>query len=109
MVFPITLTDEAADKAYDLLVREGREDLRLRVSVQAGGCAGLIYNLFFDSRFLDGDLIEDFGQVEAIVDSMSAPYLQGSVVDYQDTLEKSGFSLDNPNSSGSCACGDSFQ
>lgn len=108
MTFPVTLTQEASDKAYNLLVKEGREDLRLRVAVQPGGCSGLIYQLFFDERYLDGDEVEDFGELQVIVDNMSAPYLEGSIVDYKDSIEKQGFEINNPNAEGSCACGDSF-
>jgi len=108
MSFPVTLTATAIEKASDLLRRENREDLRLRVAVQPGGCSGLIYQLYFDDRMLDGDLIEDFGDIEVIVDKMSEPYLSGSIVSFEDTLAKQGFSIDNPNAAGSCACGDSF-
>jgi iron-sulfur cluster assembly accessory protein len=102
------LTDAAAIKAKALLDQEGREDLALRVAVQPGGCAGLRYNLFFDDRTLDGDLTTDFSGVALTVDRMSAPYIQGAVIDFVDTIEKQGFTIDNPNASGSCACGDSF-
>jgi iron-sulfur cluster assembly accessory protein len=104
----INLTPEATKKASSLLSQAGREDLRLRVAVQPGGCSGLIYQLFFDERDLDGDIIEDFEGVEVVVDKMSAPYLEGSVVSFEDTIEKQGFSINNPNAQGSCACGDSF-
>lgn len=104
----VYLTEAARDKTYELLEREGRLDLRLRVQVQPGGCSGLIYSLHFDERVLDGDAIMDFDGVEVIVDKMSAPYLQGSTVGFEDTIEKQGFTIDNPNAAGSCACGDSF-
>jgi len=104
----VTLTDAAAAKAKSLLDQEGRDDLALRVAVQPGGCAGLRYNLFFDDRSLDGDLTGDFGGVTLTVDRMSAPYVQGAIIDFVDTIEKQGFTIDNPNASGSCACGDSF-
>ena len=74
------LTEAAAIKAKSLLDQEGRDDLALRIAVQPGGCAGLRYNLFFDDRTLD----------------------------FVDTIEKQGFTIDNPNATGSCACGDSF-
>jgi iron-sulfur cluster assembly accessory protein len=106
--FPITLTDAATTKAHDLLVRGGREDMHLRVAVQPGGCSGLIYQIFFDERTLDGDYIETFGELEVAVDKMSGPYLEGAVIDYSDTLDKQGFQIENPNAQGSCACGDSF-
>lgn len=104
----VELTDVAAEKVRTLLAQEGRTDLRLRVAVQPGGCSGLIYQLYFDERELEGDAIRDFDGVEVIVDRMSVPYLDGSKIDFEDTIEKQGFSIDNPNAQGSCACGDSF-
>ena len=104
----VTLTDAAAAKAKALLDQEGRDDLTLRIAVQPGGCAGLRYNLFFDDRVLDGDLAVEFSGVTLTVDRMSAPYVQGATIDFVDTIEKQGFTIDNPNATGSCACGDSF-
>jgi iron-sulfur cluster assembly accessory protein len=104
----VTLTDVAATKVKSLLEQEGRDDLRLRVGVQPGGCSGLIYQLYFDERTLDGDLVRDFGGVEVVVDRMSAPYLEAATIDFADTIEKQGFTIDNPNAGSSCACGDSF-
>ena len=104
----VKLTDGAAEKVRALLSREGREDLRLRVAVQPGGCSGLIYQLFFDERYLDNDTVVNFDGVEVIVDKMSVPYLDGATIDFEDTIEKQGFTIDNPNAQGSCACGDSF-
>lgn len=104
----VTMTDAAATKAKGLLDQEGRDDLALRIAVQPGGCAGLRYNLFFDDRSLDGDLTADFGGVTLTVDRMSAPYVQGATIDFVDSIEKQGFTIDNPNATGSCACGDSF-
>jgi iron-sulfur cluster assembly accessory protein len=104
----VTLTDAAAAKVKSLLDQEGRDDLRLRVAVQPGGCSGLIYQLYFDERYLDGDQTEEFDGVEVIVDDMSIPYLDGASIDFKDTISEQGFTIDNPNASGSCACGDSF-
>ncbi len=104
----VLLTDTAADKVRRLLDQEGRDDLRLRVAVQPGGCSGLIYQLYFDERLLEGDVVRDFDGVEVVVDRMSVPYLDGSTVDFEDTIQKQGFTMDNPNAGGSCACGDSF-
>ncbi|QPZ39884.1 iron-sulfur cluster insertion protein ErpA [Paramicrobacterium chengjingii] len=104
----VELTDTASSKVKSLLEQEGRDDLRLRVAVQPGGCSGLIYQLYFDERQLDGDETVDFGGVEVIVDKMSVPYLDGAVIDFEDTIQKQGFTIDNPNAEGSCACGDSF-
>jgi iron-sulfur cluster assembly accessory protein len=104
----VSLSDTAADKVRSLLEQEGRDDLRLRVAVQPGGCSGLIYQLYFDERLLDGDVTRDFDGVEVVVDKMSVPYLDGASIDFEDTIQKQGFTIDNPNASGSCACGDSF-
>ena len=104
----VTITDGAALKVRNLLEQEGRDDLRLRVAVQPGGCSGLIYQLFFDERLMEDDLVVDFSGVEVVVDKMSSPYIEGATVDFEDTIQKQGFTIDNPNASGSCACGDSF-
>ena len=104
----VLLTDAAAAKAKGLLDQEGRDDLALRIAVQPGGCAGLRYQLFFDDRSLDGDVITEFGGVKLAIDRMSAPYVQGATIDFVDSIEKQGFTIDNPNATGSCACGDSF-
>ena len=104
----VVLTDFAADKVKTLLTQEGRDDLALRIAVQPGGCSGLRYQLFFDDRDLDGDVRQDINGVGVVVDRMSVPYLGGAVIDFVDTIEKQGFTIDNPNATGSCACGDSF-
>ena len=104
----VILTDVAAQKVKSLIEQEGRDDLRLRVAVQPGGCSGLRYQLFFDERSLDGDVVTDFDGVEVVVDRMSAPYLSGAKIDFADRIDAQGFTIDNPNAGGSCACGDSF-
>ena len=104
----MTLTDAAAAKVRGLLEQEGRDDLRLRVAVQPGGCSGLQYQLFFDERTLDGDLELKLSDVPVVVDRMSVPYLGGATIDFTDTIEQQGFTIDNPNASGGCACGNSF-
>jgi len=104
----INVSDAAAAKVKSLLEQEGRDDLQLRIAVQPGGCSGLRYQLFFDERNLDGDVVSDFDGVSVVVDRMSVPYLNGATIDFVDSIEKQGFTIDNPNATGSCACGDSF-
>jgi iron-sulfur cluster assembly accessory protein len=105
----VILTEPAAEKVASLLAQEGRDDLALRVAVQPGGCSGLRYQLFFDERSLDGDATQTYGDnVRVVVDRMSVPYLAGATIDFVDTIEKQGFTIDNPNAGGSCACGESF-
>ena len=102
----VTMTEAASSKAKALLDQEGRDDLALRIAVQPGGCAGLRYQLFFDDRNLDGDLAVDLNGVTLAVDRMSAPYVEGASIDFVDSIEKQGFTIDNPIATGSCACGD---
>jgi len=111
----ISITSSAAAKVTELLEREissapeeheGKE-YSLRVAVQPGGCAGLRYALYFDDRRLDDDIVERLDGVEVRMDKMSAPYLRGAEIDYVDGLQQSGFTINNPNAKGSCACGDS--
>ena len=104
----INLTAKAATKVSSLLEQEGRDDLRLRIAVQPGGCSGLRYQLYFDERQIDGDVVSEFGGVQVVTDRMSAPYLGGATIDFVDTIEQQGFTIDNPNATNSCACGDSF-
>lgn len=104
----VVITEAAAGKVKSLLAQEGRDDLSLRLAVQPGGCSGLIYQLYFDERNLDGDAVKDFDGVKVVVDKMSVPYLDGATIDFADTIEKQGFTIDNPNAASSCACGDSF-
>jgi iron-sulfur cluster assembly accessory protein len=104
----VTLSESAAAKAKGLLERDGSSDMVLRIAVQPGGCSGLRYELFFDDRTLDGDALVTFEGIGLAVDRMSKPYLDGAVIDFVDTIEKQGFTIDNPNAQNSCACGDSF-
>lgn len=114
---PVTITDAAAKKVAELLEREvssapeeheGKE-YALRIAVQPGGCAGLRYSLYFDDRQLDGDIVNEVSGVQIRVDKMSSPYLSGASVDWVDGLQQSGFTVNNPNAKGTCACGDSAQ
>lgn len=104
----VVLTDVAVSKVRSLLEAEGRTDLSLRIAVQPGGCSGLRYQLYFDDRELDGDIATEYGDVKVVTDKMSAPYLGGASIDFVDTIEKQGFTIDNPNAVGTCACGESF-
>jgi iron-sulfur cluster assembly accessory protein len=106
------ITEKAKQKVSEL-IKETRisipdRDIFLRISVQPGGCSGLRYQTFFDYEKLDGDTDYDFEDFTLKLDRMSVPYLEGSTLDFVDTIEKQGFTIDNPNAAGSCACGDSF-
>jgi iron-sulfur cluster assembly accessory protein len=105
----VTLTESAATKVKELMAEEPEgEATVLRVAVQGGGCSGLEYALGFDSGVQEGDhQIDAFG-VPVVVDPLSAPYLQGTEIDFLDGLQ-GGFAINNPNVSSACGCGHSFQ
>jgi iron-sulfur cluster assembly accessory protein len=104
-----TLTATAATKVRELAAQEGNPEAALRLEVQPGGCAGFRYGLFFDDEIVPTDLVQEIQGVKVVCDPMSAPYLKGVVIDWAESLNKSGFVIDNPNAQSSCACGDSFQ
>jgi iron-sulfur cluster assembly accessory protein len=104
----ITLTESAAGKVKELLVEEGRDDIALRVAVQPGGCLGLRYAMYLDDQVTEKDATAEQHGVRLVVDKMSAPYLSEATVDFVDSLEQSGFTIDNPAAQGGCACGNSF-
>ena len=105
----VTLTERAADKVRVLMSAEpaGSAEV-LRVAIQGGGCGGYEYQLGFDRGATADDSAFEFYGVTVVVDPASAPYLQGSTVDFVESLQESGFKVDNPNASGSCGCGHSF-
>ncbi len=104
----IKLTEAAAVKVKELLEQEGQPDVVLRVAVQPGGCSGLRYSMYLDDKVGEADVTESQHGVRVAVDKMSAPYLKEAKIDFVDTLEASGFTIDNPVAQGTCACGHSF-
>jgi iron-sulfur cluster assembly accessory protein len=104
----ITLTDTATVKVKELLDAEGDPALALRVAVRPGGCSGFSYEMFFDSEVADDDELATFGSVKVIVDPSSSQLLTGATLDYKDGLQQAGFSINNPNATKSCGCGQSF-
>ena len=104
----LLFTDKAAEKVRFLIEDEGNQDLKLRVFVTGGGCAGFQYGFTFDELVADDDAIIDNHGVSLLVDSMSYQYLVGGVVDYTDGLEGSRFVVENPNAETTCGCGSSF-
>ncbi|MBO0731400.1 MAG: iron-sulfur cluster insertion protein ErpA [Acidimicrobiaceae bacterium] len=104
----ITLTDTATTKVAELLEQEGNPELALRVAVRPGGCSGFSYEMFFDTDVADDDEISTFGAVKVVVDPASAGLLTGSTLDFKDGLQGAGFSINNPNASRTCGCGQSF-
>jgi iron-sulfur cluster assembly accessory protein len=104
----ITLTDTAASKVKELIDAEGNPELALRVSVRPGGCSGFSYEMFFDSDIAPDDAEVKYGAVRVVVDPSSAQLLEGATLDYKDGLQQAGFSINNPNATRTCGCGNSF-
>ncbi len=108
-VTPVELTAKAVDKIGELLSGEAdASDLALRMAVRPGGCSGFSYEMFFDSARDTDDIVVDFDGVSVVVDPQSAEMIKGSTLDYKDGLMEGGFSIDNPNVTRSCGCGNSF-
>ncbi len=101
----ITLTESAAKKMKDML--ENKEESGVRAAVQGGGCSGFTYKLLFDNKN-DGDRVLTDREVEIYVDRKSFLYLMGTMIDFVDELNQSGFKFINPNAKRTCGCGESF-
>lgn len=104
----ITLTETAAKKVKELVEAEGNSELALRVAVRPGGCSGFSYEMFFDSDFAADDQKADYNGVKVVVDSASLQFLNGASLDYKEGLMGAGFTVNNPNTTRSCGCGQSF-
>jgi iron-sulfur cluster assembly accessory protein len=108
MVFVVSLTDVAAEKIGTLLSDEEHANAGLRVAVRGGGCSGFQYQLALDEQ-RDGDLVFEHEGIKIIVDEMSMRYVDGSTVDYTESLMGAGFQVENPNVVAACGCGSSFR
>jgi iron-sulfur cluster assembly protein len=107
---PVTLTEKAASEVKRIIEEQGgAEEMFLRVGVQGGGCSGFSYSLNFDTESSERDRSADFFGIKLVIDKKFDPYLDGTVIDFYDGLEKRGFVFNNPNVVKSCGCGSSFQ
>lgn len=105
---PVIFTEAAISKIRQFLdTKEEARGKHLRIFVQGGGCSGFEYGFTFDVE-KEGDLLLPQGEIEILVDMFSLPYLEGSQVDYTESLMGSGFTVTNPNAKGTCGCGHSF-
>ena len=105
----VTLTAKASEKLKEIIAKQGRDDLALRVYVTPGGCSGFSYGMTFAEGTEEGDAVVDLDGVKVVVDPMSAMYVKGSEIDFVDALMGGGFALRNPNAVSSCGCGQSFK
>ena len=102
------VTTKAAEEIKKLLSEEDLEGAFLRVRVVPGGCSGFEYEMGFDDETEDTDKLIEQDGIKVAIDELSYPYLDGAVLDFQDGLNGQGFAINNPNASGSCGCGKSF-
>lgn len=103
----VTITAGAEKKIQELMAEE-QDSVGLRIYVRGGGCHGYQYGMAFESKIGDDDTVIEKGAVKVIMDPQSAPLLQGTEVDYVDSLQGSGFAIKNPQAKTTCGCGSSF-
>lgn len=105
----IAITEEAKEKIIELQQGEGKsKEHNIRVSVQGGGCSGLMYDLSFDNAVKEGDQVYEDKGVKILIDKKSLLYLLGTTLDFSGGLNGKGFQFINPNASRTCGCGESF-
>ena len=108
-MFQVTLSETAVSKVRELIAKNGTiEDTYLRMYVAGGGCSGFKYGLALDNKLKEGDQVVQADGIRVIIDPNSAEYLEGSSVDYMESVAGSGFVVTNPNNWSSCGCGQSF-
>jgi iron-sulfur cluster assembly protein len=105
----VSMTSTASGKLKEIIEKQGRTDLALRVYVTPGGCSGFSYGMTFAEGAEEGDAVVEQDGVRVVVDPMSALYLKGAEIDFVDALMGGGFALRNPNAVSSCGCGQSFK
>ncbi|MCV6588828.1 MAG: iron-sulfur cluster insertion protein ErpA [Marinobacterium sp.] len=104
----MVFTDAAANKVRTLIQEEENDNLKLRVYITGGGCAGFSYGFTFDEDVADDDTMVENSGVSMVIDPMSFQYLVGASVDYKEGLQGSQFVVSNPNATTTCGCGSSF-
>ena len=106
----MTVTPVAGVEVRKFMDQEGVDPATggLRVSVQPGGCSGFKYGLLIEDAAAEDDLVIEQGDYRVFVDPFSAQYISGVIIDYTTSMQGSGFTFSNPNSTGGCGCGSSF-
>jgi len=103
----IKLTEKAAQKVTEIMKEQQKENYGLKIAVLRGGCAGYVYNMDFEKEPVDGDMIIEEHGVKLFVDPKTVDHMKGAEIDYLETLQQSGFKINNPNAKASCGCGKS--
>jgi len=105
---PVALTDRAIAKVKEAMEQQKLDSHCLRVAVVGGGCSGFNYDLDLVRESKAGDLVYDIAGLNLAVDKMSARFLDGTVIDFVETLQGAGFKFNNPKAKSTCGCGSSF-
>ena len=104
----VTITDNAAKQVKTLLEKQNKKDHGLRIKVAPGGCSGMQYYLDFDNKTTEDDKIFEKNGIKVYIDKESLSKMNNATVDFVETLNESGFKIENPSSSSGCGCGKSF-
>lgn len=104
----VTLTETAVSKVKEIVEQQSPRPAGLRIAVVGGGCSGFSYSMAFDNNSNGTDKVLDYDGLKVFIDQASMLYLDGTEVDYVETLEGSGFKFQNPNVKTTCGCGSSF-
>ena len=104
----VQISDSAAARIAFLMAQEASPDAKLRVAVDGGGCSGFQYRFDFDQEQKDDDILLEKEGAKVLIDTMSLEFMQGSVIDYIETLGAAHFEVRNPQASATCGCGNSF-
>ncbi|GGG24613.1 hypothetical protein GCM10007425_18940 [Lysinibacillus alkalisoli] len=105
----VMITEEASFRIKEMMEHNEEQDAFLRISVNGGGCSGLSYGMTFDQNSQENDVLDEQFGIAIIVDKEDAAILEGTKVDYKQSLMGGGFTIDNPNAIASCGCGTSFK
>jgi iron-sulfur cluster insertion protein len=104
----IKITESATKQLKTIITEENDPELKLRVSVEGGGCSGFQYAFSFDKEQSDDDFVLEQDQVSVLVDPFSLQYMDGATIDYKSSLTQSSFVIENPQARATCGCGSSF-
>ena len=104
----ITITESAQAKIKEIIAEENNPNAKLRMFIQGGGCAGFSYGFTLDDEKNEDDFEFPAGSSSVLIDSMSAQYVQGATIDYEEELMGASFKIKNPQASSTCGCGSSF-
>lgn len=109
MSTPVTITEAAALQIKDMMKEHEEENAFLRVGVKGGGCSGLSYGMGFDHEVSEKDTQFEQHGIKVLVDSESLDIMNGTIIDFKQSLMGGGFTIDNPSAIASCGCGSSFR